>query len=91
MWACRFRASMLIRMIRHKPAKAHYSSFIDVVSGLVLLRLHVDDQSKNGENQMYSDSTPSFLLFRLHGSAEANGMCACRFRASMLALAHQYA
>ena len=49
---------------------------------------------------MYSDSTldstPSFLLFRLHGSvlavfpAEANGMWACRFRASMLALAHTH-
>ena len=56
---------------------------------LFRLRLHIDDQSKNGE--MYSDSTPSFLLFtRLHFGCFSNGMWACRFRASMLALAHTH-
>ena len=45
---------------------------------LLRLRLHVDDQSKNGE--MCSDSTPSFTLVVLQ--AEANGMWAWRFHAS---------
>ena len=55
----------------------------------IRLRLHLDNQSKNGE--MYLDSTPSFLLFKLlRFGPFTNGMWACHFLVSMLALAHTY-